>query len=125
MKPESSYNQKVERKENCQHCPTNGQKTTVVGRVSSNTLQKFGLLLSAISGALLTAPLILPPLLTTIATVIGIFGGLITSISKIIYGVNENKSGLDNPAAVLKSPLLKKGVDKKPFAKHYFAKNFS
>jgi hypothetical protein len=45
-------------------------------------VRKAGMLLTAISGAFLTAPAELPQLLTTIATYLGIAGSLATIISQ-------------------------------------------
>lgn len=60
-------------------------------------VRKVGMVLTAISGAVLTAPAALPQLLTTIATYLGIAGSVATIISQ---AATEEKSFPDTKSNV-------------------------
>jgi len=53
-------------------------------------LRNIGLLLGAISGAVLTAPVSLPAIFATIATYIGLAGGVITTVSQLTVPVDPS-----------------------------------
>jgi len=46
-------------------------------------LRTIGLSLAAISGGILTAPVILPAVVTTVATYLAVAGGIISAVSQI------------------------------------------
>jgi hypothetical protein len=53
-------------------------------------LRNIGLLLAAISGAVLTAPVSLPSIVATVATYIGLAGGVMTTVSQLTLPVDPS-----------------------------------
>ena len=71
-------------------------------KASLQTLRKIGLILTAISGAIIAAPVQLPQVVLAIVTYLGVIGTIATAVGKIISGdnmeVQKSSTGRQMPA---------------------------